>query len=250
MEQMRVDLNADLGEGAGFDVQLIPLVSSASIACGFHAGNPHMMRASVELCLEHGVGIGAHPSFPDVWGFGRRDMHCTPQELEDYMLYQLGALGALCKAQGASLQHVKPHGALYNMACVDQHMAQSVVKGIVKYDPNLYLLAPVGSGLAKAAIDQGLPLACEVFADRAYNVDGTLVNRALPKAVLHDPQEVATRTVDMVLHKRVAAITGEEIQLQVDSICLHGDNPAAIELVQQLRAKLEQAGLQIRTFAT
>lgn len=241
-----IDLNADLGEGAGFDAQLLPLITSANIACGFHAGNPHLMQKSVALCVANGVSVGAHPSFPDLWGFGRRPMQCTQAEIIDYMLYQIGSLAAFCKANGVKLRHVKPHGAIYNMAGKDEKLAQAIVQGIKKYDASLMLFAQPGSCMARVGQTEGLKVIYEVFADRAYNEDGSLVSRKLPGAVLHDPDVVATRTIGMVTHGEVKTINGHLLALNAQSICLHGDNPAAIQLASAVRQGLERAGVCVQ----
>lgn len=241
----RIDLNADLGEGAAFDEDLMPLITSANIACGFHAGSPHLMQQSVGLCVKYGVRIGAHPSFPDFWGFGRRAMHCSAREVKDYVLYQIGALAAFCRAGGVELQHVKPHGALYNMAAKDIKLAEAICEAVASFDDRLYIFAQPNSALSIAAQRFGLSVAYEAFADRAYNSDGTLVSRSHPGAVLHDEKAVTKRTVTMVLEQRVETIDGQTIELQPQTICLHGDNPAAVALAQGVRQALEASGVRI-----
>ena len=245
MSKFKIDLNADLGEGAGFDAELIPLLSSANIACGFHAGNPHLIKKSVELCVKHNVHVGAHPSFPDMWGFGRREMKCSSEEIIDYMLYQIGAVDAFCKASNVKLYHVKPHGAIYNMASKDKGIAQAIAQAIKMYDSSLKVFTQPGSMLAKASIELGLEVVGEVFADRAYNNDGTLVSRKLPKSVLHDPSEVLGRTLKMVCDKQVVTYSNDVLSLEADTVCLHGDNPAAINLAKAIKEGLESAGVEI-----
>ncbi|QOR34261.1 LamB/YcsF family protein [Clostridium sp. 'deep sea'] len=245
MSKFKIDLNADLGEGAGFDSELIPLLSSANIACGFHAGNPHLISKSVELCVNHNVHIGAHPSFPDMWGFGRREMKCSSAEIIDYMLYQIGAVDAFCKANNVKLYHVKPHGAIYNMASKDKDIALAIAKSIKMYDSSLKVFTQPGSMLALASADLGLKVVGEVFADRAYNNDGSLVSRKLPKSVLHDESEVLARTLKMVCDKQVVTYTNEILNIEANTVCLHGDNPSAIDLAKAIKKGLKSAGVEI-----
>lgn len=248
-----VDLNCDLGEsfGAytiGLDAQVIPHVSSVNIACGYHAGDPVVMEKTVALAKEHGVAIGAHPGFPDLMGFGRRPMNITPAEAGVYVKYQLGALLAFVKAQGLKLQHVKPHGALYNMAAKDEALAKAIAQSVASVDSNIRLMGLAGSLMLKEAEKAGLPVISEVFADRAYNDDGSLVNRKLPGAVIHDAQQAAARAVMMAKEHKVISINGKEIPLQADSICVHGDNAQAIELVCTIRSALQAEGIAIKNF--
>lgn len=248
-----VDLNCDLGEsfGAytiGLDAQVIPHVSSVNIACGYHAGDPVVMEKTVALAKEHGVAIGAHPGFPDLMGFGRRPMNITPAEAGVYVKYQLGALLAFVKAQGLKLQHVKPHGALYNMAAKDEALAKAIAQSVASVDSNIRLMGLAGSLMLKEAEKAGLPVISEVFADRAYNDDGSLVNRKLPGAVIHDAQQAAARAVMMAKEHKVISINGKEIPLQADSICVHGDNAQAIELVCTIRSALKAEGIAIKNF--
>ncbi len=246
MPNWTIDLNADLGEGAGFDQELIPLLSSANIACGFHAGNPHLMQESVKMCAEHQVHIGAHPSFPDTWGFGRREMHCSSAEIVDYILYQLGAIAAFCRANRVKLWHVKPHGAIYNMAGKDKDIAAAIALAIKLYDNSLIVFAQPGSMLATVSTEMGLKVVHEVFADRAYNLDGSLVSRKLPNSVLHDAVEVVERTLKMVCDQEVITYTGQPLKLSSETVCLHGDNPAAIRLARSIREGLQQAGVTVQ----
>ncbi len=248
-----VDLNCDLGEsfGAytiGLDAQVIPHVSSVNIACGYHAGDPVVMEKTVALAKEHGVAIGAHPGFPDLMGFGRRPMNITPAEVGAYVKYQLGALLAFAQAQGMKLQHVKPHGALYNMAAKDEVLAKAIAQSVSSVDSNIRLMGLAGSLMLKEAEKVGLPVISEVFADRAYNDDGSLVNRRLPGAVIHDAQQAAARAVMMAKEHKVISINGKEISMQADSICVHGDNAQAIELVCTIRSALEAEGITIKNF--
>ncbi len=247
-----VDLNCDLGEsfGAytiGMDEAVIPYVTSVNVACGWHAGDPLIMDKTVALAKKHGVAVGAHPGFPDLMGFGRRPMTVTPQEAGAYVKYQVGALLAFVKAQGLELQHVKPHGALYNMAAKDEALATGICEAIASVDKNLFFMGLAGSVMLEAAKKAGLKTASEVFADRAYNDDGSLVNRKLSGAVIHDPVVAVERAVKMAKEGKVISINGKEISIQADSICVHGDNEQAIELVSKIRKALEGAGIEVRS---
>jgi len=247
-----VDLNCDLGEsfGAytiGMDEAVIPYVTSVNVACGWHAGDPLIMDKTVALAKKHGVAVGAHPGFPDLMGFGRRPMTVTPQEAGAYVKYQVGALLAFVKAQGLELQHVKPHGALYNMAAKDEALATGICEAIASVDKNLVFMGLAGSVMLEAAKKAGLKTASEVFADRAYNDDGSLVNRKLSGAVIHDPVVAVERAVKMAKEGKVISINGKEISIQADSICVHGDNEQAIELVSKIRKALEGAGIEVRS---
>ena len=247
---MKIDLNCDMGESfgryrIGADEEMMPVITSANIACGYHAGDPLVMDKTVRLAVEHGVGVGAHPGFPDLMGFGRRNMSLSPDEIENYILYQIGALAAFAQAAGSKLAHVKPHGALYNMAAKDAEMARAIAKAIARFDKELILVCLPNSEVEKAARELGLRVAREGFADRAYNADGTLRSRKLPGALIEDPQEAAKRVVRMVKEGVVVAYTGEEIPLQVETICVHGDTPAAVEIAKAVRRALEEAGIQV-----
>lgn len=246
----RIDLNCDLGEsfGAykiGMDDQVIPFISSANIACGFHASDPMVMQKTVKMAKESGIGIGAHPGFPDLMGFGRRNMKVSPAEAKAYVQYQLGALYAFCKASGVSLAHVKAHGALYNMAGKDYALSRAICEGILEFDENLIFLALSGSEMVKAANDTGLRVANEVFADRAYEEDGSLVARTKPGSMITDENEAIRRVIRMVKEGKVTAITGKDIPIRADSVCVHGDNAKALEFVQKIRAALSAEGVQI-----
>ncbi len=248
---MHVDLNCDMGESfgvyrLGLDEQVMPLISSANVACGFHAGDPHVMRRTIALAARHGVAVGAHVGFPDLVGFGRREMQVAPGELENDVLYQMGALAALCRAEGASLRHVKPHGALYNMVQRDLALAEAVARAVAAFDRRLLLFAQPDSAMEQAARQAGLSVAREVFADRAYTPEGRLASRKLPGAVIHDPDQVAGRALAMVREGRVTAIDGSEVRVTAETICVHGDTPGAVELIRRIRGRLEEAGVQIR----
>ncbi|HYF95986.1 MAG TPA: 5-oxoprolinase subunit PxpA [Symbiobacteriaceae bacterium] len=245
---MYVDLNCDMGESfgtytLGLDEQVMPLITSANVACGFHAGDPQVMRRTVELAGRCGVSIGAHVSFPDLVGFGRREMNAAPVEVENDTLYQLGAIGAFCQAAGVRLRHIKPHGALYNMAQKDRALAGGIIRAVTAYDRGLLVFTQPGSALALAAESAGLTTVGEVFADRAYNADGTLASRKLPGAVIHDPQQVAERAARMVTRGSVTAVDGAEVPLRAQTICVHGDTPGAVDLIRRIRERLEAAGI-------
>jgi UPF0271 protein len=244
----RIDFNCDMGEGfgawrLGCDDQVIRYVTSANIACGFHAGDPAHMRKTVQMAESHGVGIGAHPGFPDLRGFGRRNMSASPEDVKDDLVYQIGALTAFTRAK--RLQHVKPHGALYNMAVGGGDLARAICEAILETDPQMLLVVLAGSKWAGIAEAMGVHVAREVFADRAFNADGTLVPRTRPGSVIHDTQAVVERSVRMVTERRVTAITGEEVFLQADTICLHGDTPGAVQLAEALKAAFEKAGVRL-----
>jgi UPF0271 protein len=243
-----VDLNCDLGEsfGAwnmGLDAEVIKHVTSANIACGYHASDPLVMAATVALTRDAGAGIGAHPGFPDLMGFGRRNMAVSPKEAEAYILYQLGALDAFCRAAGARMRHVKPHGALYNMAAKDKALAEAIVDGVARFDDNLIVLGLSGSEMINAAERKGLAVAREVFADRAYEDTGELRARTLPGAMVTDEDEAVTRVVRMVTEGKVRAYSGKDIAIQADSVCVHGDNTKALSFVQKIRSALEAQGI-------
>ncbi len=258
MALSKIDLNSDVGESfgnyrLGLDEKIIPLISSANIACGFHAGDPSVMKRTIAIVKEYGVAPGAHPGFPDLIGFGRRKMDASLDEIKDYVTYQIGALQAFAAAQGMTLQHVKPHGALYNMATVDMDIWNAVAEVIAAVDSGLILYVMAGpwrQDLAAIGARHGIRIAFEFFGDRAYNPDGTLVSRKLPGAVLHDHKLVAEKVLKMVKEGKVVCINGTEIELSAETICVHGDNPAALELVQNIRESLLQAGVEITAPAT
>lgn len=246
----KIDLNCDLGEsfGAytiGADEAVIPLISSANVACGYHAGDALVMKKTVTLCQKNGVAIGAHPGFPDLMGFGRRVLAATPKEVYAYTLYQIGALDAFCRAQGTVLQHVKPHGAMYNMAGKDSALAKAVVDAVYDYDKELVLLGLSGSAMMLAAQDKGLPFACEVFADRAYEADGSLRARGKAGAMITDEQEAIARVVRMITQHKVTACTGEEIDIYAHSVCVHGDGAKALDFVKALRSAFDANAITV-----
>lgn len=252
---MRIDLNSDLGESfgpwpMGQDADLMASISSANIACGFHAGDPGTMRATVALAKASGVAIGAHPGFPDLVGFGRREMTATPREVEDFVVYQVAALAGIAAAQGVRLQHVKAHGALYNMACRDRALADAIARAVVAIDTRLILFGLPNSELIKAGQQAGLPVAAEVFADRAYEADGSLASRQKAGSVIHEQAAVVARAITMVRERRVIAIDGSEIALEADTICLHGDTTGAADLAHAVRAGLEGAGVTIASLSS
>jgi len=246
----RVDLNADVGEsfGAyaiGHDRALMRSITSASVAAGFHAGDPGVLRETIGLARSHGVAVGAHPGFPDLLGFGRRDMKLTPREAEDLVLYQIAAVAGVAAAEGVALQHVKPHGALYNMAARDADLADALARATAAIDRRLILFGPPSSELLRAGRQLGLRVAAEVFADRAYEPDGSLVSRRKSGAVISDEGVVVARVIRMVRDRAVNAVDGSVLQLDVDTICLHGDTAGAGELAARLRAGLEGAGVTV-----
>ena len=242
---MHVDLNADLGEGAPDDAELLALVSSANIACGWHAGDARLMQATVAAALERGVAIGAHPSYPDRENFGRSEMQLTPEQVRADVIYQVGALDALVRAAGGRLHHVKPHGALYNQAARDPALADSIAAAVLDINPSLAIYGLAGGELLKAAERAGLRAVAEVFADRGYRADGSLVPRNQPGALIHDTNEAVARTVRMVSEGVVQAVTGEIVPLQAQTICLHGDGPHAIAFARAIHQALNQAGVQL-----
>lgn len=246
----RVDLNSDLGESfgrytLGMDDKVIPLITSANVACGYHASDPVVMEKTVAMAKAAGVEVGAHPGFPDLMGFGRRNMNVTPEEARAYVVYQLGALYGFCRAQGVRIQHVKPHGALYNMAAKDYQLSRAICQGIKEFDRELIVMALSGGQLAKAALDLGLSVALEVFADRAYEDDGSLVDRRKEGAMVTDEETAIRRVIRMVKEKKVTAITGKDIPIQADSVCVHGDGPKALAFVQRIREELGREGVEI-----
>ena len=249
----RVDLNCDMGEGfgvyrLGFDERIMPHISSANIACGFHAGDPVCMRRTVRLAEEAGVAIGAHPGLPDLMGFGRREMMVSADEARDYVTYQIGALQAFSRAK--KLQHVKVHGALYNMGARNEGLARAVAEAVREVDPELILVGMAGSAWIKVGRELGLRVACEGFADRSLNPDGTLVPRSQPGAIIDDVEEVIARVLRIVADGKVLAINGEEIDMAADTICLHSDTPGAADLAQALRQRLEAAGVLVVPMGT
>ncbi len=257
-QRNKIDLNSDVGESfgiykLGLDEEVIPLISSANIACGFHAGDPAVMKRTISLAKENKVGAGAHPGFPDLIGFGRRNMDATLEEIKDYVTYQIGALQAFASAQGVRLQHVKPHGALYNMAVQNWVVWDAVAEALAGLDRDLILVALAGpnrSELEALATRHSIRIAFEFFADRAYNSDGSLVSRREAGAVFHNSEEVAERVVKMVTEGVVLAKDDSEIRLEADTICVHGDNPEAVALVKNIRESLIGSGIEVVPMGT
>ncbi|MFH0784679.1 MAG: 5-oxoprolinase subunit PxpA [Pseudomonadota bacterium] len=254
---MDIDLNCDMGEsfGAytlGMDDNIIASISSANIACGFHAGDPQVMSRTVKLALDHKVAIGAHPGFPDLLGFGRRNMDCSSQELEADLIYQIGALQAFCTAHGTRLRHVKPHGALYNMAVGNESLVRSIARAIALVDTSLYMVTLAGGNagrMAAIAREEGITTLYEAFPDRTYTPEGTLVSRRLPGAVIHDAEEAADRAVRMAVEGVVLTIDGTVVPIKVHTLCVHGDNPNGVTLAATIRNRLEAAGVRVRPMA-
>jgi UPF0271 protein len=249
-EKMNVDINCDMGESfgiyrLGFDEEMMSHITSANIACGFHGGDPIVMERTVSLAKQNGVSVGAHPGFPDLVGFGRRNMELAPQEVRNDIIYQIGALSAFAKTLGLSLQHVKPHGQLYNLAAKDEPMTRAICDALLTLEDSLILVALSGSRMAEIASKSGLKVAREAFADRAYHRDGSLVSRKKEGSVIHDPKRVAERIIRMVQEGKIQSIEGNLIDLEVDSICVHGDTPGAVQLAQTIRKNLEGAGIRV-----
>ncbi|MBT4341106.1 MAG: LamB/YcsF family protein [Chloroflexi bacterium] len=244
----KIDFNADIGESfagyvLGLDSEIIKYITSANIATGFHAGDPDWMAKTVNLAIENGVGVGAHPAYPDLAGFGRRNMDLTPVEVRNAVTYQVGALAAF--TPGRKLQHVKPHGALYNTAVRDQAVAEAVVLAVKAFDPELIHVVLAGSQWESIARAQGVRVARECYADRAVTAEGTLVPRSQPGAVVHDHDQVVERSLKLATEGKGIAIDGTEIDFSADSICLHGDTAGAVELAAAVRSSLEAAGVEI-----
>jgi UPF0271 protein len=254
---MRIDLNADVGEWStppndrlailGQDPALMRVITSANIACGFHAGDPRTMRATLRLAVLHGVSPGAHPGLRDREGFGRQEIQIEPDELEDVALYQIGALAALAAAEGQRLHHVKAHGAIYNMAARDAGLADALARATAAIDRSLVFFGLAGSELIRAGDRAGLRTASEAFADRAYNADGSLVSRQQSGAVIHDPQIVVQRALRMVTEGEVQAVDGTIVSVRPDTICVHGDTPDAALLARRIREAFESAGIEVRS---
>jgi UPF0271 protein len=247
---MYIDLNSDMGEsfGAytiGADEEILRWVTSANVACGWHGGDPHVMRQTVARAKALGVAVGAHPSYPDLLGFGRRPMQITRQEARDYMLYQIGALRGFVAAAGVTLQHVKPHGAIYNVAAKDRELSLGIAEAVKEAGGDLILMGLPDSEMLKAAQEVGVRVAREAFGDRAYNEDGSLVPRKIAGSLITDPDQVAERAIGLA-QGRVVAITGKEIRFQADTICLHGDTPGAATIARRVRERLEKEGAQVR----
>ena len=247
---MRIDLNSDVGESYGAwkmgnDQALMPLITSANIACGAHAGDPLVMARTVALAVEHGVGVGAHPGYPDRDGFGRRELDMTDAELEASLLYQLGALAAFVRAAGATMTHIKPHGAMYNRAAGDERLAKVICRAVAAFDSSLVVVALAGSGMLAVAQAAGLATASEAFADRAYESDGSLRSRRLAGAILASPQAAAAQAVSIASQAQATSHDGKVVPVHADTLCIHGDTPGAPDYARAVRAALEAAGVTI-----
>ena len=252
---MRIDLNADMGEsfGAytiGHDAGLMKSITSANVAAGFHGGDPTVLRDTIRLAKANGVAVGAHPGFPDLVGFGRRELQVAPHEAEDLVLYQIAAVAGVAAAEDLKIQHVKAHGALFNMASRDRELAGALARAVAAFDRSLILFASPGSEVVQAGRDLGLRLALEVYADRAYEADGRLVSRRKPGSVIHDVDVVVSRAVRMVKDHIVMAVDGTVVQLEADTVCVHGDTPGAAGLASRLRAGFEAAGVTVMAVGT
>lgn len=247
---LHIDLNCDMGESFGAwtlgrDAELLDWVTSANLACGFHAGDPSVMARTVRLARDRGVAVGAHPGLPDLQGFGRRAMAVSPEEARLMVLYQVGALAAVARAEGVRIAHVKPHGALYNMAAADPALARAVARAVRDFDPGLALVGLSGSALVVAAEEAGLRAVSEVFADRGYEADGSLTPRTLPGALVEDPALAAERVLRMAREGRVRARTGEDLPIRAGTVCIHGDAPGALAVARAVREALDAAGVAV-----
>ncbi|HZH56430.1 LamB/YcsF family protein [Yanghanlia caeni] len=251
MTTLSIDLNCDMGEsfGAwsmGHDLEILPLVSSANIACGFHAGDPGTMRKTVAAAIGNGVALGAHPGLPDLMGFGRRNMAITPQQAYDLVVVQVGAMAATAASQGARLHHVKAHGALYNMAVADPSLARALAQAVRDVDASLVFYALASSTMAQIAADVGLTVAHEVFADRTYQPDGSLTPRSQPNAMIEDPEVSIRQVLRMVQEGRVTAVDGSDVEVRADTLCIHGDQPGAVVFAKTIRDAFAAAGIDVR----
>lgn len=253
MSKLTIDLNADLGESygnytIGNDAEIIPLISSANVACGFHASDPAVMIETVKRIKESGsTGLGAHPGFPDLMGFGRRYMELSEKEVHAIMLYQLSALDGIARTYGLDMNHVKPHGALYNATFKNEDLAHVIAKAVKEFNPKLKLMGLANNNLVKAGKTLGLDVINEVFADRAYEDDGTLVSRSKEGAMITDSTLATERVVRMITEGKVESINGKDVDIQADSICVHGDGEKALEFVKEIRRQLEEKGISIET---
>ncbi|WP_276496332.1 LamB/YcsF family protein [Pontibacter litorisediminis] len=250
MSQLSVDLNCDMGEGfgawhMGHDSELLNYVSSANIACGFHAGDPATMKKTVRLALAKRVAIGAHPGLPDLAGFGRREMAVSAEEVYDMVVYQVGALQAFARAEGVRLHHVKPHGALYNMAATNAALAEAIAEAVSKVDAELILFGLAGSKLVKAGEKCGLRTASEVFADRTYQPDGTLTPRRQPNALITNQDEAVQQVLRMVQEGKVRSQQGTEVSIKADTVCIHGDGPHALPFARLIHERLSAEGIHL-----
>jgi UPF0271 protein len=248
----KVDINADLGESygafkVGNDAAIMPHITSANIACGFHAGDPVTIDKTVKVAKKHNVAVGAHPGFPDLMGFGRREMQLTPDEVESYIIYQVSAIRGFAETAGLKLQHVKPHGAMYNMAMTDEKLSKAIANAVKKIDSKLIVFAMPKSALDAAAVDLGLKVAHEFFVDRNYNPDGSLVSRARPDAIVQNLKKTVDRTARAVCEGRITAINGKTVRLgEVHSVCVHGDTPSAVKIAEALKKGLITAGVEVK----
>ena len=254
MKKHKIDLNADLGESYGVfqigqDEKILPWITSANLACGYHGGDPKTIYQTVKKAIQHQVQIGAHPSLPDFMGFGRRKMQIPPDELYHLLIYQLGALDAFTRVCGTKLHHVKPHGALYHLSAEQEEIADSIAKAVSDFNPDLILFGPAKSHSIKAAKKYGLRVAEEVFADRTYQPDGTLTPRTAKQAIIEHAEEAIQQALDIILHNQVKTVTGETIPLRGDTICLHGDHPKADQFAEQLYQALQANGIEIKGVA-
>ena len=250
---LRIDINCDLGEGFGVyqvgqDEQIFPLITSANIACGFHAGDPVTMRRSVELAIRHHVSIGAHPGTPDLVGFGRRRMDLLPEDIENNLIYQIGALDAMARAQGTALRHVKPHGWLYNEAAKNLDLARVIVRAVKMVFSHLVIFGLSGSYLIQAAQEEGVPFAREAFVDRAYLQDGSLAPRKTPGALITNPAQAAAQVLRLVKGEKVVCLGRGEVQVAADTLCVHGDNPEVIRILSEVRKVLREHKVQAAAF--
>ena len=246
-----IDLNSDLGEsyGAwtmGMDEEVMKHISSSNIACGWHAGDSDVMLRTVRAAKARNVAIGAHPGYPDLLGFGRRNMTCTPDELYAYTLYQVGALMGVCASEGVELQHVKPHGAMYNQAAKDIKLAAAITRAIKKLGGGIILMGLANSVFETAAEEQGVQFAAEAFADRGYMADGSLVPRSQPGAFIHDPDEAAARMLNLVKEGSIKTPDGQTLKIKAHTICMHGDNPAAVKMAEVVKNTLEKNGVEVK----
>ncbi|MDR3185429.1 MAG: LamB/YcsF family protein [Christensenellaceae bacterium] len=246
----KVDLNCDLGESFGVytlgtDEELVGYITSANVACGYHAADPCVMSKTVSICKKANIAVGGHPGFPDLLGFGRRNMDVTPSEMKAYVQYQTGAILAFCMSYGIKLQHIKPHGAMYNMAAKDIELARAICTGIKEIDPDIILLGLSGSCMLTQASELGLRVAKEVFADRGYEDDGSLVKRGKAGALITDDEKVILRVIRMIKEKKVTTVNGKDINIEADSICVHGDGAHALDFVKKINASLKKSNISL-----
>lgn len=248
-----IDINCDMGESfgnhlIGNDQAIFPYITSSNIACGFHGGDPLHMHRTIEAAIKHGVQIGAHPGFPDLAGFGRRNMALSPDELKAVIKYQLAAIQGMARSLGTSVKYVKPHGALYNLASGDEKVAKTLIAAIDEIDPGLFIMGLAGSLFQQICLSLNVPFIAEGFADRGYGPDGNLYSRSLPGAVITDPETAASQVMDMVLKNQITTIEGQVIPMEVQSICIHGDNPVAVDILKAIDASLSVTGVMKRRF--